>query len=245
MTGKQLYQAGKLNEAIQAVSAELRDNPTDVTRRTFLFELLCFAGDYDRAQKHLDVLAKENQQAGMGALLYVACLHSERTRQDVFLKKDFPVRAGEGKTRAGTFNGTPFQEFEDADPRVGARIEVFSAGSYIWIPLEHVISVEMQPPKRLRDLLWTPMILKTGSGFRQAELGETLMPAVYPGSAQHADDTVRLGRATVWEDRDGEVVPFGQKMFLIDGEEVPMLELRKLEFETEPEEPAADTPTAS
>ena len=40
MKAKALYQAGKLTEAIQALSAELRDNPTDAQRRVFLFELL-------------------------------------------------------------------------------------------------------------------------------------------------------------------------------------------------------------
>src|SRR6266481_6109993 len=47
MTAKELYREGKLTAAIQALGAELRDNPTDAQRRTFLFELLCFAGEYD------------------------------------------------------------------------------------------------------------------------------------------------------------------------------------------------------
>jgi type VI secretion system protein ImpE len=240
MTARQLYDAGKLNEAIQAVAAELRDHPTDVKRRTFLFELLSFAGDYDRALKHLDVLAKENKEANMGALLYVACLHSERTRQEMFAKKEFPA-PGETKPLKGTFNGKPFEEFEDGDPRIGPRIEVFSAGAYIWIPVEHVISIQMEAPKRLRDLLWSPVIVRTGSGFKQADLGETLMPVLCPASYQSSDDNVRLGRATFWEELDGQSVPLGQKMFLIDGEEVPMLEMRSLEFDhPEAHEPAVD-----
>jgi protein involved in temperature-dependent protein secretion len=40
MNPQQLYQAGRLSDAIKALSAELRDNPTDPRRRTFLFELL-------------------------------------------------------------------------------------------------------------------------------------------------------------------------------------------------------------
>jgi type VI secretion system protein ImpE len=49
MNARELFQAGKLTEAVQALVAEVRDNPTDPKRRTFLFELLCFAGDYDRS----------------------------------------------------------------------------------------------------------------------------------------------------------------------------------------------------
>ena len=79
MTAKQLFQAGKLNEAMKALAAEVRDNPTDPRRRTFLFELLCFAGEYDRAEKHLHVLAQGNSQVGdgRGVVLLRACTRSE------------------------------------------------------------------------------------------------------------------------------------------------------------------------
>jgi type VI secretion system protein ImpE len=50
MTATDLYRAGRLNEAIQALGTALRSDPTDAQRRTFLFELLCFAGEYDRAE---------------------------------------------------------------------------------------------------------------------------------------------------------------------------------------------------
>ena len=229
MTGREYYQAGKLNEAVQALSAELRDNPTDAQRRTFLFELLCFTGDLDRARKHLEVLAKENQKTGMGALLYEACMHSERTRRDVFEKREFPAVAAL-PSRKGTLNGEAFETLEDADPRIGARLEVFTAGTYMWVPLAHIESIEMEPPKRLRDMLWSPVLIRTGPDFQQAELGECLIPVLCPFSYKHGDDQVRLGRMTVWEEENGEPVPFGQKTFLMNDEEIPLLEIRKIEF---------------
>src|SRR2546425_8778712 len=91
MTPQQLFQAGQLDEAIQALSAEVRDNPQDVKRRTFLFELLCFSGDLSRAEKHLDLAAQGSQQAEMGALLYHAALHAERTRRDLFTTQQYPM----------------------------------------------------------------------------------------------------------------------------------------------------------
>jgi type VI secretion system protein ImpE len=41
---------------------------------------------------------------------------------------------------------------------------------------------------------------------------------------------VRLGRATVWEESPEGELPAGQKMFLVDDEEFPLLELRQLQF---------------
>jgi type VI secretion system protein ImpE len=62
-------------------------------------------------------------------------------------------------------------------------------------------------------------------------LGEILLPAISPGSWQHPDDEVKLGRVSEWcEDETGEVAPFGQKNLLVDGEEIPFLEIRELEI---------------
>ena len=40
MTAKQLFDAGKVREAVQQLTADLRDHPMDTGQRTFLFELL-------------------------------------------------------------------------------------------------------------------------------------------------------------------------------------------------------------
>jgi len=230
MSAKELFQAGKLEEAIAALGAEVRDNPTDVRRRTFLFELLCFQGEFDRAEKHLHLLADANKDALMGAVVYFSALHAERVRQDLFAKKDYPSAPVSEAPRKGTVNGTPFEELEDADPRIGARLEMFAAGAYLWIPLEHIESIETETPRRLRDLLWIPALVRTGPAFRGKELGEVLLPVLAPFSYKHADGNVRLGRATDWEEVDGVSVPFGQKVFSVDGEEIPILEIRKVEF---------------
>jgi protein involved in temperature-dependent protein secretion len=63
------------------------------------------------------------------------------------------------------------------------------------------------------------------------ELGEVLLPVLTPLAWKHPDGQVRLGRQTVWqESADGSAVPAGQKMFLADEEEFPILEVRQLEF---------------
>src|SRR5215475_3490379 len=117
MTPQQLLQAGKLDEAIQAISAEVRDNPQDVKRRTFLFELLCFAGDLDRAEKHLDLAAQGSQPAEMGALLYHAALHAERTRRELFAKRQFPIpKDGRAFGEISiSINGKSCRSLSDAD----------------------------------------------------------------------------------------------------------------------------------
>lgn len=232
MDGVTLYKAGKLDEAIEAVSARLREEPGDTAGRTFLFELLSFAGEYDRAEKHLDVVARANSDAEMGAWMYRTALHAEKVRQEMFETDTLPVTNPAPEPPAGTLNGERFANLTDSDPRIGARLEVFAAGQYTWIPFAQLESVTAGAPARLRDMLWIPARVKVGESFTGIELGEVMIPALTPGAFRHADDQVRLGWMNDWEETEGGApVPMGQKMLLVDGEEFPLLELRELRIE--------------
>lgn len=228
-----LFKAGKLDEAIAALSEELRRDPTDTKRRTFLFELLCFAGNYERAGKQLEILGQGHPNAEMGAAFYRGLLQATLTRQDVYLnRKNAPINgASTAAAKGGLLNGAPFETLEDADSRIGANLEVYAAGTYLLIPFALLQSVECESPRRLRDLLWIPAVLRTSPAYQERDLGETLLPALTPFAAANPSDSVRLGRETVWETIEGgDTVPVGQKIFLMNGEEIPILELRKVEF---------------
>ncbi|HUB00652.1 MAG TPA: type VI secretion system accessory protein TagJ [Terracidiphilus sp.] len=230
MDALSLYRAGELKPAIDALGDELKKQPLDAKRRTFLFELLCFAGEFGRAEKQLDILSDASPEAAAGAMLYRSALHAERERQDMFANNRLPLGTAH-PSPGGELNGAAFAGLSDADPRIGAHLEVFIAGSYTWIPFAYLESVETEAPKRLRDLLWLPAILRTTSDFRLQDLGEVLLPVVAPLSWKQADDTVRLGRATVWEDDEQHgAIPYGQKLVIAGEDETPLLEIRKLSF---------------
>lgn len=201
----------------------------DSRSRTFLFELLCFTGEFDRAEKHLDILADAGPEAQLGAMLYRTALHASRERKEMFETRSFPILERPPAPPAGTVEGTPFTTIEDVDPRIGARLEVFAAGQYMWIPLKHVARLQTEGPRRLRDLLWLPAHLTTGPELRDLELGEVLLPVVTPLAYRHDDPLVRLGRSTdVVTDGDGEAWPEGAKVLLVDGEPLPLVDLREL-----------------
>ncbi|HXB72175.1 MAG TPA: type VI secretion system accessory protein TagJ [Candidatus Acidoferrales bacterium] len=230
MNAKELLGAGKVRDAEKALSAYLRDNPADAGQRTFLFELLCFAGQYERASKHLGVLAKSSPEAEMGAVLYYSALHAEQTRHAMFLKQDYP-KAPARPSAPGKLNGKPFQSIRDADPEIGARLELYAAGAYLWIPFQHIVSIQMEAPKCLRDTLWAPALVLTGPSFNGTDIGQVIIPAIYPFSWKSDDESLWLGRSTQWvADDEGHEFPVGQKMFIVDDDEVPLLEIRSLEF---------------
>lgn len=229
-SAREHFAAGRLESAIEALGAELRNNPTDTQRRIFLFELLTFAGQYDRAEKQLDVLAKGGPDNELKVLPYRAALQGERVREHMFSTGDFPFTPAPTPV-SGTLNGRPFSSIEDADPRVGARLEVMAGGRYMWVPFAYVLALHMEPPRQLRDLRWTPARLTTSAAIKEVEFGEVLLPALSPLAWKQQDAELRLGRATDWEEtEDGAYLPVGQKVLRVDDELIPLLEVRDLEI---------------
>jgi type VI secretion system protein ImpE len=129
---------------------------------------------------------------------------------------------------SGTCDGRTFQDFRDLDDRTSCILEVLtSKGSYYWIPIDRIESLQFHEPERALDLLWrrTRLIVRDGPD------GEVYLPALYPGAADEADDRVRLGRQTDWRGGDGEPVRgVGQRTFLVGDEAVPILELKDMIF---------------
>lgn len=227
---RQLYEEGRLGDAIEALADGLREDPGDVRGRTFLFELLCFAGEFERARKQLDAVAASDPEQQMTTAWYQEALHAIEQREEMFDGGDLPGDRGASGPVSGSLNGEPFDDLRDADPRVGRSLEAIVGGRYMWIPFEHLVRVEADQPARLRDLFCLPAEIE-GTVDLGGMSSEVLLPVMTPGSWKHPDDQVRLGRLTAWDDLDsGEEVPVGQKLLVVDGEDVPLLELRELTF---------------
>ena len=228
MKADALYREGRLSEAIEALNQALRADPTDVKSRTFLFELLCFSGAFERARRQLDAIGAADPELNLAAAWYQEALVAEETRHEMFQKGELADQASSPSPVQGTLNGKPFTDLRDGDPRLGPRVEIIVGGRYTWMPLEHLASLSMEPPKRLRDLFWAPVQIETTEAL-DGYSGEALLPVMTPLAWQHDDDAVRLGRWTDWiELESGEEAPIGQKVLLVDGEDFPLLEVREL-----------------
>ena len=88
MKAKELLEAGELGAAIEGLGAELRSRPTDLRRRIFLFELLCFAGDLGRAGRQLDAIEHQESAPAPGGIsavpVYRGLLGAEADRMALF-----------------------------------------------------------------------------------------------------------------------------------------------------------------
>jgi type VI secretion system protein ImpE len=258
MNATELYKAGRLREAIDAQVQEVKSRPADHAKRLFLFELLAFAGDLDRARRQIDVVNYGDLGLDAAVTGYRQLLDAEQARRRLFsdgvkpeflapppghvalrleavnrLREGRPAEAAGLLTQAGAagqprgqLNGKPFDALRDADDLFGTVVEVMAHGAYYWVPLEQVVTLAMNPPRFPRDLLWAPARLEL-----EGAAGEVFLPALYPGSHEHPDDAVKLGRSTDWRGAEGgPVLGVGLRTFLVGEDAVSLLELRQLEI---------------
>jgi type VI secretion system protein ImpE len=258
---KALLDAGQLGAAIEELTREVKANPTDTSRRIFLFELLCLAGDLDRAEKQLDVVGSADAQAAAGVLVYRQNIKAERDRRRLFsdglqphflaeppayvdlhleainrLREGNYAEARAALDRAeeqrpalkGALKGQPFEDFRDCDDFVGPVLELIVKGQYSWLPFEQIRRMEISAPKQLRDLIWTTASIESIDGT----VGEVFLPALYAGSAEHANDQVRLGRMTDWTEIGGDLYrAAGLRLFLVDDDARSIFEAGTVEFD--------------
>ncbi|MEM7395473.1 MAG: type VI secretion system accessory protein TagJ, partial [Verrucomicrobiota bacterium] len=130
----------------------------------------------------------------------------------------------------GAIGEESFEWLADADPRIGPVLEFFMANTYYWVPFCRIRSMKLFPPTELRDLLWSGVALQLINGGKL----NGFIPVRYPGSESHEDGLVRLGRKTIWRERDqGYFDGLGQRMLTGEERQWPLLELSAVEFDVQ------------
>ncbi|MGK0153419.1 MAG: type VI secretion system protein ImpE [Neolewinella sp.] len=84
MDAAELYRAGNLAQAIEAATAAVRKKPADIVPRGFLSELLCIAGNLDRADAQLEIVTNQQPEAIAGVSLMRQLIRAARSRQEFF-----------------------------------------------------------------------------------------------------------------------------------------------------------------
>ena len=101
MTALQHYAAGDLDAATAAATEDVKSRPTDAEPRALLGQLLCVAGDLERADKMFDAVGNVSPDATVWAQLQRGLIRGELARREVFEEGRPPklmATAGEGIT---------------------------------------------------------------------------------------------------------------------------------------------------
>ena len=86
----ELFRSGHLNDAVTAQLARVKANPADQAERLFLFELLVFQGDYERAARQIAAINYGDPALDATVAVYRRLLDAEKTRQKVFAGSGTP-----------------------------------------------------------------------------------------------------------------------------------------------------------
>ena len=218
--------AGDLNQAIALMNDEVRKNPADIDRRGRLAELLCLAGNIDRADTILDSIVSLDAAAAVGVALFRQLVRAEQARQQFysdgrlpeFLKRpdgamELELRAAVA-LRAGDLKETAklLAEAEAARPVIrgtadGKPFEDFRDlddlnASHLEV-LTSTGKYYWIPVASIRSIEFRPPVNRRDLLWRRAAMsvadgpdGEVFVPAIYAARGQELEPRYRLGHAT-------------------------------------------------
>jgi len=260
-TAKELFDAGDLKGAIEEVTREVKSSPTEIRKRIFLFELLCFAGDFDRAERQLDVIGHQSMQAEVGVLVYRNNIKAERDRRRLFSDGLQPHFLSEppayvdlcmdaiNRLREGNL-AEARQTLNKAEEERPALTGKFNGQPFLDFrdyndlvgPMLELIVADRYtwlPFEQIRRIDIAPprqlrdlMWASARIEATDGTVGEVYIPALYAGSSEHDNDQVKLGRMTDWKKLSEDLfLAAGLRLFLVDEEDKALFEARSIEID--------------
>jgi type VI secretion system protein ImpE len=260
MDSKDLIRAGRLIEARKQLTEDVKSAPADAGNRTLLFQVLFLCGEWDKAERQLDVIATQNPKAETGVQVYKNLLHGEKERKEVFQRSRQPsfltgrpqyldscfAAWDKLKTRDVEQAQELYDLIEEQRPVLSGTLNGTSFNGFMDLDITLCFFLEAFVHDRY---IWIPFeLLRELSIEPPKKLFDLLwiaarittweglsinayLPALYPDTFMHEDDLVKLGRMTHWTPLGG---PFfkgvGQHVFQVGEEEIPILEIRDTIF---------------
>jgi len=257
---KELIQAGKLSEARQQLVAAVKKSPADTILRTMLFQVLCYLGEWDKADRHLQAIAAQDSRREAGVLGYRNIIHAEMERHEVV-----------NKNKNGSFISDPpdyielflqvrhqldegrTSEAEELLTKIDAQRPLLS-GTVNDIPFVGFCDTDATLFPFLEVIthdryLWVPFeSIREVSVAEPESLLDLLwiaarittwegltmncsLPVLYPNSSLHADEKIKMGRITDWLPLAGPYARgVGRHVFDVGGKDMSLLELHEIVF---------------
>jgi type VI secretion system protein ImpE len=233
MTSHELYQAGKLTEAVAAALKDVKAKPADTASRGLLCELLLFVGDLERADKQLETIGQQDAQSIPGISMLRQLVRAETARQQFFREGRLPeflsevsphlrlhldasiaLREGNGAEAAALLAQAEEQRPHCRGTCDGQAFDDWRDVDDLTAPFFEVLTSTGKyywvPVERVSSLEFRPAKRPQDLLWRRAQMvvregpdGEVFLPALYAGTQASDDDQLRLGRGTTWQGGDG------------------------------------------
>lgn len=258
MTVQELFQEGRLQEALAALNRDALNAPGNMDAQLFLCELLLFAGDLDGVRKRLDNISQDLPSMREYVEDYLQLLSAESKRQRLLIDVDPGLLLEPPEHFALRLEAVQLLRQGRFDQAVHTLDEADAHAPWV---AGHIDGREFDGARDCDDLLapflevlvddqyvWFPMeqigrlrLAKPASIrdrlFIPAQLssksGQTwnvYLPALYAGSHLHADNDIRLGRTTDWNaEPGGPIQGIGLRTLTLGEEELALLDFTQWE----------------
>lgn len=260
MDAMDLIKSGNLTEARTQLVERLKKAPADTGARALLFQVLVFFGEWDKAQRHMEIAATRNPRPDMTTDTYSNLFHAEKERSRVAAGETRPTFLPEVPEYSETYfeamellaGNQPDQarikleQVLNTRPHIRGTVngEPFDGfqdtDTALWCFIE-AIEYERYlwiPVEYIRELVIMPpktlLDLVWAKGRITTWEGLTMgcfFPALYPNSFSVDDDRIRLGRMTDWQPIGGGFSrAVGQHVFQVGQHDVSIFELGETLF---------------
>ena len=258
MTALQLFQVGKLREAIELQARAVQQQPADPAVRLLLAEFLLFNGELDAVREHLAQIPRDipGMAEYLDAFLLLLVAEGKRQRLLVDVEPGFLLPPPEHISRRlnaleelrNNRLSAAVEQLDEADsccPWVTGHIDgrefegIRDHDDLFTSLLEMLVGDEYVwfPFEQVRRLRLDPIASLRDQLFVPAHLTATNgeewsvhLPTLYPGSLRHANDFVRIGSTTDWmADDDGPIRAVGLRTMTFGEEELTLLDFTQWE----------------
>lgn len=260
MTAKELMKAGRLTDARKVLVEEVKAAPADAGKRTLLFQVLAFQGEWDKAARHIDLVTSQDPSRAVGAQTYLNIINAEKERLKVMTLEHMPSILPEPPAYFGTYtlylnalkqkNYAQAREYleqlYEARPVVAGTINgseftgISETDAFLSCFIEAFVheSYVWIPFEAVQELVIEAP--KTGLDLLWATAtvttweGLTLncyLPSLYPETFLHEDEQMQMGRLTDWIPLgSGLAKGVGQHVYQVGREDIALLDIRQAIF---------------
>lgn len=227
-TPVELFQSGQLDHAVKAATEAVRNNPVDIGARSILCEVLCFAGDLQRADKQLEAAIEIDTDSAVGVSLMRHLIRSEICRREVFEQgrvPEFlaqPTPAQQLRLRAlvaliDNDAATASKHIEEASEQESEVSGECNGKAFVGMrDLDDLLGPNIEvftatgqyywlAAEQIISLEFSPIEHLSDMLWRAAQIitvgdvsGRVHVPALYHNSHASTDDNIRTGRSTDW-----------------------------------------------
>jgi type VI secretion system protein ImpE len=260
MSEKKMLFSGTISGSLESLKQEIRKDPAKPELRTYLFQLLCIAGDYERAMTQLNIAADMDDMNKLMAGVCRPLLNCEALREEIFNGRHSPLIFGEPEAWIGqmiqalTLDGK--KEHKAAKQMRQKALELAEpvAGTINQEPFEWIADADSRLGPILEIIVEGKFYFTALSNIKKLEIappcdlrdvlwlpvsvvwkndGQSVgfIPARYQGSVESKENAVLLGRKTIWNEVYKDVFwGLGQRMLATEKQDYPIMDVREVIF---------------